>query len=84
MYQKSKQGGGSFLDCREGSFFGWHYHQPTDRRRYSIFLTKEGKKLQEKLLPTVLAMQEKAINALTKNDLETLQNLLNQIYGNLS
>lgn len=58
--------------------------QPTDRRRYSIFLTKEGKKLQEELLPIVLEVQEKAINALTKNDLKTLQNLLNQIYGNLS
>ena len=58
--------------------------RPTDRRRYSIFLTKEGKKLQEELLPTVLAMQEKALHALTKNDLKTLQTLLNQIYGNLS
>lgn len=47
------------------------FRQPTDRRRYSIFLTKEGKKLQEEVLPTVLEMQEKAINALTKNDLET-------------
>ena len=63
---------------------GLIFRQPTDRRRYSIFLTKEGKKLQEEVLPTVLEMQEKAINALTKNDLETLQNLLNQIYGNLS
>jgi len=60
------------------------FRQPTDRRRYSIFLTKEGKKLQEKLLPIVLEVQEKAINALTKNDLKTLQNLLNKIYGNLS
>ena len=63
---------------------GLIFRQPTDRRRYSIFLTKEGKKLQEELLPIVLQVQEKAINALAKNDLERLQNLLNKIYGNLS
>ena len=62
---------------------GLIFRQPTDRRRYSIFLTKEGKKLQEELLPIVLQVQETATNSLTKSDLETLQNLLNIIYGNL-
>lgn len=60
------------------------FRQPTDRRRYSVFLTKEGKKVQEEMLATVLEMQEKALHALTKSDLETLKNLLNVIYGNLS
>ncbi len=59
------------------------FRQPTDRRRYSIFLTKEGKKLQAELLPIVLQVQETATNSLTKSDLATLQNLLNIIYGNL-
>ncbi|PIU52365.1 MAG: MarR family transcriptional regulator [Deltaproteobacteria bacterium CG07_land_8_20_14_0_80_60_11] len=62
---------------------GLIFRQPTDRRRYSIFLTKEGKKLQEELLPIVLQVQETATNSLTKSDLATLQNLLNIIYGNL-
>ncbi|MDO9530788.1 MAG: MarR family transcriptional regulator [Deltaproteobacteria bacterium] len=62
---------------------GLIFRQPTDRRRYSIFLTKEGKKLQAELLPIVLQVQETATNSLTKSDLETLQNLLNIIYGNL-
>ena len=62
---------------------GLIFRQPTNRRRYSIFLTKEGKKLQEELLPIVLQVQEKANNALAKNDLERLQNHLNKIYGNL-
>ncbi len=54
-----------------------------DRRKYALYLTKEGKKLQAELLPTAQQMQEKATNSLTKSDLETLQNLLNIIYGNL-
>ena len=62
---------------------GLIFRQPTDRRRYAIYLTKEGKKLQEELLPIVLQVQETATNSLTKSDLATLQNLLNIIYGNL-
>jgi DNA-binding MarR family transcriptional regulator len=58
--------------------------QPTDRRSYAIFLTDEGKKLQEELLPTVLAMQAKALRTLTTSELATLQDLLNRIYENLS
>lgn len=60
------------------------YRQPIDRRRYAIFLTDEGKKLQVELLPTVLAMQAKALRTLTASELTTLQNLLNRIYENLS
>jgi len=55
-----------------------------DRRKYALYLTKEGKKLQAELLPIAQQMIEKATNSLTKSDLETLQNLLNIIYGNLS
>jgi DNA-binding MarR family transcriptional regulator len=60
------------------------FRQPTDRRRYAIFLTKEGKGLIEKILPIGLHLGEKAINGLLVREVEALENTLNKIYGNFS
>jgi DNA-binding MarR family transcriptional regulator len=60
------------------------FRQPTDRRRYSIFLTAEGKKLYEDIHPIGLQLEEKAINGLLAREIESLENMLNKIYGNIS
>jgi len=60
------------------------FRQPTDRRRYAIFLTEEGKKLIEEILPIGLQLIEKAINGLLAREIEALESMLNKIYGNVS
>lgn len=60
------------------------FRQPTDRRRYSIFLTEEGKSLIEEILPIGLQLTEKAIKGLLVREIEALESMLNKIYGNIS
>ena len=57
---------------------------PTDRRKYAIFLTDEGKKLAEEILPLRQKLTEKSLNGLLAREIETLESLLNKIYGNIS
>jgi DNA-binding MarR family transcriptional regulator len=59
------------------------FRQPTDRRRYSIFLTEEGKKLIEESLPIGQQLVEKAINGLLAREIESLESMLHKIYGNV-
>jgi DNA-binding MarR family transcriptional regulator len=60
------------------------FRQPTNRRRYAVFLTEEGKELTEKILPIGLELRDKAINGLLVREVEALENTLNKIYGNFS
>ena len=60
------------------------FRQPTDRRRYAIFLTEEGKKLIEGSFPIGQQLIEKAINGLLAREIESLENMLHKIYGNVS
>jgi DNA-binding MarR family transcriptional regulator len=60
------------------------FRQPTDRRRFSIFLTEEGKKLAEEILPIGLQLEEQSINGLLAREIESLESILNKIYGNVS
>jgi DNA-binding MarR family transcriptional regulator len=58
--------------------------QAADRRRYSIFLTEEGKQLIEKVHPLKLQLVEKVFNGLLAREIETLETILNKIYRNIS
>jgi len=60
------------------------YRQPADRRRFSIFLTTEGKKLINDLQPFVLQLKEKTVNGLLAKEIEALETMLNTIYENIS
>jgi len=60
------------------------FRQPTDRRRFSIFLTEEGKKLAEELLLIGRQLEEKVINGLLAREIESLESILNKIYVNVS
>jgi DNA-binding MarR family transcriptional regulator len=60
------------------------FRQASDRRRYAIFLTAEGKKLIEELLPIVLQLKKEAENGLLAREIEALESMLNKIYENIS
>lgn len=58
--------------------------QSTDRRSFAIFLTGEGKKLAEEILPIKLELEKKALNGLLGREIEVLESLINKIYGNIA
>jgi DNA-binding MarR family transcriptional regulator len=57
--------------------------QSTDRRSFAIFLTGEGKKLAEEILPIKLQLGEEALNGLLAREIEALESMLNKIYANI-
>ena len=55
-----------------------------DRRYNLIFLTKKGKKLQQKLIPILLEGLAEAGSGIDEDDLVTCKKVLRQIYNNLT
>jgi DNA-binding MarR family transcriptional regulator len=58
--------------------------QATDRRKYSIFLTEEGKQLIDRVQPLKQQLVEKTFNGLLAREIEALESILNKIYRNVS
>jgi DNA-binding MarR family transcriptional regulator len=59
------------------------FRQATDRRRYSIFLTEDGKALIEKIRPIGLQLKEKAVTGLLAREIEALESILEKIQRNI-
>jgi DNA-binding MarR family transcriptional regulator len=57
--------------------------QATDRRRYAIFLTEEGKQLIDKVHPLKLQLGEKILKGLLTREIEALETILDKIYRNI-
>ncbi|MEO0474278.1 MAG: MarR family transcriptional regulator [Bacteroidota bacterium] len=53
-----------------------------DRRRYKIFLTDEGKKVVEKVLPVVESLREQGWQNLSEEDYEVFMRIMQQIFTN--
>jgi len=58
--------------------------QSTDRRSFAIFLTGEGEKLAEEILPIKRELEKKTFNGLLAREIELLESLINKIYGNIA
>jgi len=79
---KDKPNISRMLDALERK--GLIFRQPSDRRRYAIFLTEAGKTLLEEIRPLGVHLEEKAIKGLLAREIEALEGMLNKIYGNVS
>lgn len=55
-----------------------------DRRRYKIFLTKDGRATVEKVQPAVASLREKGWEQLTDEDYATFLRIINQVFDNLA
>lgn len=55
-----------------------------DKRINLICLTEAGKKLQETTLALANQTMDEALNGVNKNDIETVKNVLQKVYDNLS
>jgi len=60
------------------------FRRAADRRKYSVFLTEEGKELIDKVQPVKLKLVEKVFNGLLAREIEALEIILNKIYRNIS
>ena len=79
---KDKPNVSRMLDALERK--GLIFRQPTDRRRYAIFLTEAGKTLLEEIRPLGMHLEEKAVKGLLAREIEALEGMLNKIYANVS
>jgi MarR family transcriptional regulator, organic hydroperoxide resistance regulator len=55
----------------------------SDRRIYRIWLTDEGKALQDVLVPMVLALYDRTFNTISNADRQQLSNLVDKMIANL-
>ncbi|MBK6947019.1 MAG: MarR family transcriptional regulator [Haliscomenobacter sp.] len=56
---------------------------PSDRRRYMVFVTPKGQRLIERLLPVVREYRKIAVRDFTSQEMDLLQGMLHRMVGNL-
>lgn len=56
---------------------------PGDRRGFMVYLTEEGRRLRDQVVPVAMKMNENAGSMLTPEEKETLLSLLSKIYAKL-
>jgi DNA-binding MarR family transcriptional regulator len=71
------------LDALEKKHLIFRQPDPRDRRKYCIYLTKEGKSLQARLLPLIQKLRQKATQNLPETEIDLLKVILNKIYQNI-
>ncbi len=72
------------VDALEHKRLVFRQPDPRDRRKYCIYLTKEGKQLQERLMPLAQDLRQRVIRNLTPAEIDLLKDTLNRIYQNIS
>jgi DNA-binding MarR family transcriptional regulator len=72
------------IDALEKKHLIFRQPDPRDRRKYCIYLTKEGKQLHDHIMPLTRTLRAKATRDLAGPQLELLKQALNQIYHNLN
>ena len=71
------------VDALEQKRLVFRQPDPRDRRKYCLYLTKEGKQLQERLLPLAQNLRERVTKNLTPPEIDLLKDTLNKIYQNI-
>ncbi|MHB9074236.1 MAG: MarR family winged helix-turn-helix transcriptional regulator [Desulfobaccales bacterium] len=71
------------LDALEKKHLIFRAPDSRDRRKYCIYLTKEGKHLKSRLLPLTRSLRERATQNLPQTEIELLKLTLNKIYQNI-
>ncbi|MCL4501932.1 MAG: MarR family transcriptional regulator [Deltaproteobacteria bacterium] len=72
------------LDALEKKHLIFRQPDPRDRRKFCIYLTKEGKQLHERLFPLVRDMRDRITQNLSEPEIDLLKRLLNKIHQSIS
>ncbi len=70
------------LDALEKKRLIFRQSDPRDRRKYCIYLTKEGKQLYERLLPLTQNLRQRVTQNLAPEEIERTKEILNKVYHN--
>jgi DNA-binding MarR family transcriptional regulator len=70
------------LDALEKKGLIFRQPHPRDRRKYCIYLTKEGRELQARLTPLIEQLRAQVTRDLAAPELEALKTTLTKIYHN--
>ena len=62
----------------------WAYRKMNfaDRRKFEIYITKEGKQVVERLLPVVRSLREQGVQGIAESDMRLFKKILDQIHRN--
>ncbi len=71
------------LDALEKKLLVFRQPDPQDRRKYCIYLTKDGRQLYERLSPLAQSLRQKVTANLTGPEIDSLKTTLDKIYQNL-
>ena len=72
------------LDALEARRLIFRQPDPRDRRKFCIYLTREGKQLYESLCPLAQDLRERLTQNLAPREIDLLKETLNKIYRNTS
>jgi DNA-binding MarR family transcriptional regulator len=70
------------LDALEKKHLILRQSDPRDRRKYCIYLTKEGKQLYERLLPLTQSLRQRVTQNLAPAEIDLAKEILNKVYHN--
>jgi DNA-binding MarR family transcriptional regulator len=70
------------LDALEKKHLILRQSDPRDRRKYCIYLTKEGKQLYERLLPLTQSLRQRVTQNLAPAEVDLAKEILNKVYHN--
>jgi DNA-binding MarR family transcriptional regulator len=72
------------LDAMEKKHLIFRQADPRDRRKYSVYLTKEGRQLHERLFPLTQELRARVTKHLAPQEIDLLKELLNKIHQNIA
>jgi DNA-binding MarR family transcriptional regulator len=70
------------LDALEKKHLIFRQSDPRDRRKYCIYLTREGKQLYERLLPLTQSLRQRVTQNLAPEEIDLAKEILNKVYHN--
>jgi DNA-binding MarR family transcriptional regulator len=70
------------LDALEKKHLILRQSDPRDRRKYCVYLTKEGKQLYERLLPLTQSLRQRVTQNLAPAEIDLAKEILNKVYHN--
>jgi DNA-binding MarR family transcriptional regulator len=72
------------LDALEKKRLIFRQPDPRDRRKFCVYLTKEGKQLHERLLPLAQTLRERITRSLSQPEIDRIKETLGKINQNIS
>ena len=72
------------IDVMENKGLVFREKDPLDRRTYKIFLTKQGRELQNRLVPVVQGFTERALSCLGRAERDDLMRMMNKLHAHVN